>query len=114
LSRYISTHVLDVSIGKPGVDIEVTLEFLTASGWQELARDRTNSDGRATNLGAGGASLETGIYRLSFDTKSYLKSQNRTGFFPHVSIAFEVVNTEEHYHVPLLLSPFGYSTYRGS
>ncbi len=114
LSRFISTHVLDVSIGKPGIDIEVTLEILTESGWQEVARDRTNSDGRASNLGATGATLQVGIYRFSFDTKSYFKSANKVGFFPHVSIAFEVMNADEHYHVPVLLSPFGYSTYRGS
>lgn len=110
----ISTHILDISIGKPGSDVEVTLEYQTDAGWKQLAKTRTNSDGRAADIGVDGGSLKTGIYQLRFDTGQYWKKRNISGFFPHVVLAFEVTDSNEHYHVPLLLSPYSYSTYRGS
>lgn len=110
----ISTHILDISIGKPGAEVEVTLEFLTGSQWDELGKSRTNSDGRAAGFGLPEGSMQTGVYQLRFDTGAYWKKRGVAGFFPHVTLAFEVTDSKEHYHVPLLLSPFSYSTYRGS
>lgn len=104
----ITTHVLDISRGRPGVNIGVTLERKERDEhWQVLARGKTNADGRIEDLLEPGSRAEAGTYRLTFDTHG-------TGFYPHVTIAFEVKNPDEHYHVPLLLSPFGFSTYRGT
>lgn len=111
----ISTHVLDISTGKPGGDIEVSLEYQTGGGWKELAKGRTNSDGRTANMGHDDSgSLKPGNYQLRFDTGAYWKKRNVSGFFPSVTITFEVTDAAEHFHVPLLLSPFSFSTYRGS
>jgi 5-hydroxyisourate hydrolase len=110
----ITTHVLDVSSGRPAANVEVILELLTESGaWPEVGRGFTDSDGRAKDLGAAKA-LQAGTYRLTFDTHSYFVAQNIAGLYPQVVIVFEVKNIGDHYHIPLLLSPFGYSTYRGS
>jgi 5-hydroxyisourate hydrolase len=112
MSGKISTHVLDITTGKPGFDIEVTLECQVDSGWKEIARKRTDKDGRATVLESGSGKTE--VYRLTFDTSAYWSRHETKTFFPNVMIAFEAVATEDHFHVPLLLSPFAYSTYRGS
>ncbi len=110
----ISTHVLDLVTGKPGDDIEVKLEYQTNSGWSKLASGRTNSDGRIVDLSASKGALHAGVYQLTFDTKPYFKRTERAGFYPHISIAFEVIDERAHYHVPILLGPYGYTTYRGS
>src|SRR4029077_14904378 len=109
----ITTHVLDVSIGKPAAGVPVTLEIEKAGTWKELSRGATDSDGRLRHLLAPG-SLVNGTYRLSFETKAYFNSRKVEGLYPEISIVFQVRNAKEHYHIPLLLSPFGYSTYRGS
>jgi len=93
----ISTHVLDTSLGLPGRAMRVS-----------------DDDGRARNLVGAGKTLDEGIYRLRFDTAAYFARDGREGFFPDVSITFRVGAAGQHYHVPLLLSPFGYTTYRGS
>jgi 5-hydroxyisourate hydrolase len=98
----ITTHVLDTSAGKPGKNIRIALELQTASGWLAL---RT-----LTQAGP----VEPGTYRIRFDTGEYYQRQSTSCFFPTVEIQFTVVDGSQHYHVPLLLSPFGYSTYRGS
>lgn len=108
----ISTHVLDVSLGKPGGDIEVVLEYKADGGWQELARERTNSDGRTPKMGDG--TIKNGVYQLRYDTEAYWKKRNIQGFFPSVTVSFEIVDSDQHYHVPVLLSPYSYSAYRGS
>lgn len=110
----ITTHVLDVALGKPAAGISVMLEVQENGQWRELATGRTDTDGRVGNLLPAEIPIPAGVYRLTFDTSSYLSSQNTEGFYPYVPIIFEVKNGGEHYHVPLLLSPFGYSTYRGS
>lgn len=111
----ITTHILDVSRGQPADGVSVILEFFTESGWKQLASKRTDADGRIKDLLADDHLLESGIYRLSFDTTSYFESRGQGKFFyPYVPVVFEVRETDQHYHVPLLLSPFGYSTYRGS
>ena len=102
----ITTHVLDTALGKPAQGIPVRLELREKQGWTLVGDGVTDADGRLRTLVTG--PLRAGIYRLTFETRK------RSAFFPEVSITFEVADTGAHYHVPLLLSPFGYSTYRGS
>lgn len=110
----ITTHVLDVSVGRPATNVPVLLETQSANGaWSEAGRGLTDSDGRLKDFTTG-KTLATGTYRLTFDTRTYFAGQNIAGLYPQVSIVFEVKDAQEHYHIPLLLSPFGYSTYRGS
>jgi len=111
----ITTHVLDTSRGRPASGVPVVLEVRSVDGkWKALGRGSTDSDGRAKNLMPDGFTLATGIYRLKFDTASYFRAYNLEGFYPEVTVIFEVRDRSQHYHVPLLLSPNGYSTYRGS
>ena len=110
----ITTHVLDTVKGSPAKNVSIQLESWVESKWQLLGKGLTNADGRLTNLMRPGT-LSKGNYRISFDVKNYYRSQNIQSFFyPVVRIEFEILNPAQHYHVPLLLSPFGYSTYRGS
>lgn len=110
----ITTHVLDVSLGRPAANVPVLLETQSANGmWSEAGRGATDGDGRLKDLAAG-KTLATGIYRLTFDTGAYFAARNITGLYPQVIIVIEINDSEQHYHIPLLLSPFGYSTYRGS
>lgn len=104
----ITTHVLDLARGRPAAGVAVVLEQGTDAGWSELARARTDGDGRAKDLGAAPV---PGRFRLRFDTAGYLGDD---AFFPEVTLQFTVARPGERLHVPLLLSPFGYSTYRGS
>ena len=110
----ITTHVLDVSLGRPAANVPVLLEAkLTGGEWKEEGRGSTDADGRLKDLAAG-KKLQVGTYRLTFDTGAYFADRKTLGFYPQVTVVFEVRDAEEHYHVPLLLSPFGFSTYRGS
>ena len=110
----ITTHVLDIAKGSPAENVPIQLESWINSEWQLLGRGSPNADGRITNLLKQDL-LAKGNYRISFDVEKYFISQNIQRFFyPVVRIEFEILNPEQHYHVPLLLSPFGYSTYRGS
>lgn len=109
----ITTHILDTSKGKPASDVTVVLYSGTNDAWTEIGRGKTNGDGRVTDLLPKDSLLETSIYKLRFETKDYFDKQQITTFYPFVEIVFDVEFTE-HYHVPLLLNPFGYSTYRGS
>ena len=111
----ITTHVLDTARGCPAQGIPTTLEHLSPSdGWVQLARGKTDDDGRITDLLAPNAALEVGTYRMTFDVGDYLKTSGAIGFYSSIPIVFELRDTSAHHHVPLLLSPFGYSTYRGS
>jgi 5-hydroxyisourate hydrolase len=105
----ISTHVLDTSLGKPAQGIPVELEY----GGAIIGSGQTDADGRVSNLVGSGASLEPGDYRLTFDVRAYFERTKRNAFYKIITIEFSIQKAE-HYHVPLLLSPFGYSTYRGS
>jgi 5-hydroxyisourate hydrolase len=110
----ITTHVLDISIGRPASGVPVMLEMEKAGGgWKELNRGVTDGDGRLGDLIAPG-SLKEGTYRLTFDTRAYFSGRKMEALYPQVSIVFEVRRASEHYHIPLLLSPYSYSTYRGS
>ena len=110
----ITTHVLDTARGRPAAGVAIRLERAgSGSAWREVGRGETNGDGRLTTLLAPG-SLETGTYRITFDTGAYFARHGVAGFYPTVSIVFDIAAPGEHYHVPLLISPYGYSTYRGS
>lgn len=104
----ITTHVLDIARGKPAAGIDVTLEILDGGGWKLVGGGCTDNDGRCRTLT--GSHIAPGTYRIAFDVARY----NPDGFYPRVTIDFYVRDAAQHYHVPLLLSPFGYSTYRGS
>ena len=115
MKSFISTHILDTSRGKPAAGVTVILEMKGKSGdWSKVASATTDPDGRINSLFPEGVPLEKGMYRLTFETASYFRSVQTESFYPYVQIAFEVKESSAHYHVPLLLSPFGYSTYRGS
>jgi 5-hydroxyisourate hydrolase len=111
----ITTHVLDLSAGQPAAGISVTLEIeQPGRGWLRLAQRTTDSDGRVKDMIAAGSALDAGRYRLTFETGPYFAARNVSAFHPQVVVAFDVREPAQSYHVPLLLSPFGYSTYRGS
>jgi 5-hydroxyisourate hydrolase len=111
----ITTHVLDTSLGRPAAGVAVRLERPGPGGSAELvATGRTDADGRVRDLLPTDAAPKSGRYRLVFDTDAYFREQGVEGFYPEVAILFEIHDPTEHFHVPLLLSPFGYSTYRGS
>jgi 5-hydroxyisourate hydrolase len=110
----ITTHVLDVSRGRPADLLPVTLEVEAAGGWRLVGQGTTNADGRIADLVPTGVAVAKGVYRLIFDTGRYFSSRQIDAFYPQVTVVFRIENAEQHYHVPLLLSPFGYSTYRGS
>jgi 5-hydroxyisourate hydrolase len=111
----ISTHVLDTSIGKPAQGVVVRLERNTpGSGWTMVAEAVTDLSGRVGQLLPPDDRPHPGVYRLRFDVEAYFADQRKETFFPEVSIQFEIRDPASHYHVPLLLSPYGYSTYRGS
>lgn len=110
----ITTHVLDTSIGKPAKEIAVVLEQQDENGgWKEIAHGLTNDDGRIVDWLPKDKVLEQGHYRIVFETGPYFKRHGIKAFYPLVSIVFGLKDSE-HYHVPLLLNPYGYSTYRGS
>ncbi len=109
----ITTHVLDTAKGKPAQEISVILYHGSNNQWQEIARSKTDRDGRVPKLSGEEHSSREGIFKLRFETKDYFDKNQIATFYPYVEIIFEVA-TGEHYHVPLLLSPYGYSTYRGS
>ena len=104
----LSTHVLDAMSGRPAAGVTVTLTDATGAA---LTTATTNDDGRIPNLGD---DLPAGFYRLRFDTGSYFARLDVPTFYPEVLIAFEITDPTSHYHVPVLLSPYAYSTYRGS
>jgi 5-hydroxyisourate hydrolase len=117
----ITSHVLDISQGAPARGVPVILELGTPAEdsakterWTVIGSGVTDEDGRVTTLLQADAVLAPGRYRLTFDTAAYFAARSVEGFYPLVTVVFTVWDAREHYHVPLLLSPFGYSTYRGS
>lgn len=106
----ISTHILDTSLGRPAESVIVTLEKKIGDAWTTIKNDQTNSDGRIVF----DCPYEAGQYRLTFQIENYFKKQNVSSFFMSVPVAFNVTDINRKYHIPLLLNPFGYSTYRGS
>ena len=111
----ITTHVLDVSIGKPAAGVAVKLDRQTSNGdWEAIGIQDTDNDGRARDLLREGEELVAAVHRLTFEVDPYFRDRGVDSFYQEVTIAFVVKDASQHYHVPLLLSPFGYSTYRGS
>jgi 5-hydroxyisourate hydrolase len=109
---HVTTHVLDSVSGRPATSVGVVLEHHVHGSWREIATARTDADGRVSALGP--AAVPAGRYRITFDTGTYFAARGQATFYPHVTIVFELDDESAHYHVPLLLSPFAYSTYRGS
>ncbi|HVY47969.1 MAG TPA: hydroxyisourate hydrolase [Minicystis sp.] len=113
----ITTHVLDTARGRPAAGVLVVLDRATNDDpphYQELGRGATDADGRLRTLLAPEAHLIAGTYRLTFHTAAYFHALGVEAFYPEVAVLFTIRDASQHFHVPLLLSPFGYSTYRGS
>jgi len=110
----LTSHVLDTAAGQPATGIEVTLAQRHQGEWRELASTTTDADGRTGDLWPAGRTMEPGTYRLRFAVGDYHRAQGVAGFYPWADVVFAVSDPAAHYHVPLLLSPYGYSTYRGS
>jgi 5-hydroxyisourate hydrolase len=106
----LSTHVLDTTRGRPAAKVAVRLDRYLGGGWRPVAEASTDDDGRLADLPAG----EPGTYRLRFGTGPYFLAFGIESFYPEVNVVFTVTDSDEHYHVPLLVNPYGYSTYRGS
>ncbi len=109
----LTTHILDTAAGKPAQGVAVFLFHQQTDSWKQVAAGKTNDDGRIPELLQKEATLAPGVYKLKFETKDYFDRQQIQTFYPFVEISF-IITGSEHYHVPLLLTPFGYSTYRGS
>lgn len=109
----ITTHILDTTKGKPAAGVSIILLQHQHGDWVELAKGTTNEDGRIPDLLDKETIVATGIYKMRFETKPYFDQLQTTTFYPFVEIVFDITS-QEHYHIPLLLNPFGYSTYRGS
>jgi 5-hydroxyisourate hydrolase len=110
----ITSHVLDTALGVPARNLAVRIDRLDPGGsWTTLGEAFTDDDGRISDF-PGTAELRDGTYRVTFDTGAYFEAAKRPVFFPLVNVVFRVAGAQGHYHIPLLLSPFGYSTYRGS
>lgn len=112
MTSHVTTHVLDTGTGRPARGVPAVLSSRSARGWDVIADGTTDTDGRIRDLGPD--RLEPGTYRISFDTGTYFSASGTDSFFPEVTLTFSITSPTEHYHVPLLLSPFAYSTYRGS
>jgi 5-hydroxyisourate hydrolase len=110
----ITTHILDTSRGRPAAGVTVVLELQSEEGWQVLGQGITDADGRVKSLLGDDFKLAPGAYRLTFQTGDYFAAQHVESFYTEVTVSFIVRDINAHYHVPLLLSPYGYSTYRGS
>ncbi len=109
----LSTHVLDATTGRPAAGVQVRLER-GGGGWVPASQGQTDADGRLRLSGDAGAEFEPGVYRITFATGAYFLARGRASFYPEVTVTFEMTERGGHYHVPLLLSPFAYTTYRGS
>ncbi|MBB6429576.1 hydroxyisourate hydrolase [Algisphaera agarilytica] len=109
----LTTHVLDTALGKPAAGMRIVLERAGDEGYEQIAAGTTNQDGRITDL-IPADEFTPGQYLIHFDTSDYFATSKRETFYPEVAVLFTVKDAGQHHHVPLLVSPFGYSTYRGS
>lgn len=110
----LSTHVLDTSLGTPAAGVTIVLERQRQSEWTEVSKGITDTDGRVKDFIPAGTALEKGMYRMRFGSGDYFRASGRKCFYPIIEVVFELGEKAAHTHVPLLLSPYGYSTYRGS
>lgn len=110
----LSVHILNQQTGKPAPGVEVTLEQKQANNWKILNSEKTDQDGRVKKLWPDNTKTEIGDYRVTFKTGKYFADNNQSSFFPEIPVEFNISDPEQHYHIPLLLSQYGYSTYRGS
>lgn len=110
----LSVHILNQQTGAPSPDVSVVLEKKTDTGWQKLATDRTDSNGRVKSLYPQDADMEKGVYKVTFETGDHFNKNNQDSFFPEIPVIFVVSKNNEKLHIPLLLSQYGYSTYRGN
>ena len=111
----LSSHILDISQGLPAENVVIVLEKKSGETWNELEKATTNQDGRVNfhTIKTNNAD-SLGVYRLNFYAQDYFKKQKLKTFYPEVNVTFEINDETSHYHVPITLSPYGYSTYRGS
>ena len=109
----ITTHILDTTLGKPARGVAIRLEKWVGERWKVVGSGQTDDDGRLKTLTPPGP-VEPGTWRIRFETAPYFAATGTSGFYPYVEVVFEIVDGAAHYHVPLLLNPWGYSTYRGS
>ena len=110
----ISTHILDTALGRPAANVPVSLAYWQASDWRLLNAAMTDADGRVKYLLPADSVFDPGLYRAHFETAGYYEAQGLHGLYPWVDIVFEVTAEQPHYHIPLLLTANGYTTYRGS
>jgi 5-hydroxyisourate hydrolase len=110
----ITVHVLDTSRGKPAVGLTVVLEQADGEAWRKVSTAKTDDHGRIDKLLPADKPVAAGVYRLTFDSGAYFAASKTKTFYPQIVVIFQIDDPKEHYHVPLILSPFGYSTYRGS
>jgi 5-hydroxyisourate hydrolase len=114
LTMSISTHILDTARGRPAAGVPITLARLTKNTWSLINDDHTDADGRCKELLPSTLTLQAGVYRIHFATDVYYEQQKLHGLYPYIEIAFTVADNKQHYHIPLLLTANGYTTYRGS
>jgi 5-hydroxyisourate hydrolase len=110
----ISTHILDTALGRPAAEVPVTLAVMASGSWSLINDAVTDADGRCKQLLPPTQPLQAGIYRVHFETAAYFERNRVEGLYPYVEIVFAVSDKEQHYHIPLLLTANGYTTYRGS
>ena len=110
----ITSHILDTSAGRPAAGVQISLQRQQDDDWQLLGSGSTNDDGRVADFTGNAEVLAAGTYKLTFYLSDYYARQKQSSFYPFVDVVFEIEGDGQHYHVPLLLNPFGYSTYRGS
>lgn len=110
----ITTHILDTALGCPAANVETVLYRFKDQEWLEIGRGSTDVDGRVPDLYAYDDPLPEGTYRINFATSAYFSAIQVDAFYPSVDIQFNIEGDGQHYHIPLLLAPYGYSTYRGS
>ena len=110
----LSVHILDLQSGQPTMGVTVTLEQKQGERWQQLASAVTNAQGRITAMYPENSAMQAGDYRIVFKTGEHYARLQQETFFPEIPVQFHVEKTDQHYHIPLLLSPFGFSTYRGN
>jgi 5-hydroxyisourate hydrolase len=110
----ISTHILDTTLGRPAAGVPVALAFMASEVWSSLHEAVTDADGRCNHLLPQTQPLQPGIYRVHFETAAYYQRNHLEGLYPYVEIVFTVSDGQQHYHIPLLLTANGYTTYRGS